>query len=107
MGDETTTPPAATEGASGSLATAMFSIKELRDEVGTLKSQLKSLWATVIVVAVVVVIVAAITLLPRFGVPIFGGGFRGQGNFNRGGVQQTAPGGQGGQVAPGAATPAQ
>jgi hypothetical protein len=110
MSDETPSASASTEAASGSLATAMFAIKELREDVGALKSQLKGLWATVMVVAVVVVILAAMTLLPRLGVPILGGGFRGQGSFNRGGIQQTAPGApgaQGGQSAPGATAPGQ
>ncbi len=108
MTDETTTAPPAQEGGSASLATAMFAVKELRDDVGTLKKQIKAIWATVIVVAVLVVVMAVLTLLPRlFGVSVLGGGFRGQGNFNRGGLQQTAPGAQGGQGAPGTTTPGQ
>lgn len=110
MSDETKPAPPATDGASGSLATAMFAVKELRDDLASVKKQLKGLWTTVIVVAVLVVVVAGMTLLPRlFGVSIFGGGqFRG--NFNRGQFQQGAPGvqgGQGGQTAPGATTPGQ
>ena len=102
--------PAVTAPAEGgaSPATTMFAVKELRDEVGALKTQLKGLWATVIVVAVLVVVMAVMTLLPRlFGVSIIGGGFRGQGGFNRGQTQQTAPGTPGGQTAPGATTPGQ
>jgi len=108
MSDEV--QPAVTAPAEGgaSQATTMFAVKELRDEVGTLKKQLKGLWATVIVVAVLVVVMAVMTLLPRlFGVSIIGGGFRGQGTFNRGQTQQAAPGAQGGQTAPGATTPGQ
>jgi hypothetical protein len=95
--------PAPAEGGA-SLANAMFAVKELRDEVGSLKTQLKSLWATVIVVAVLVVAMAVITLLPRFfGISVLGGGFRGQGRGQF--QQQNAPGAPGGQNAPGATAP--
>jgi hypothetical protein len=108
MSDEVQPAAPAPEGGA-SLANAMFAVKELRDEVGSLKGQLKGLWATVIVVTVLVVLMAVITLLPRFfGISVLGGGgFRGQGSFNRGGIQQTAPGAPGGQGGSGATTPGQ
>jgi hypothetical protein len=97
MSDEVRPTPAAPAEGGASVATAMFAVKEMRDELGDLKKQLKSLWITVIVVGVVVLVLAVFTLLPRlFGVSVLGGaGFRG-GNFNRGTTSgQQFPGGAG------------
>ena len=109
MTDETKVAPPSTDGAPASMVSTIYAVKELRDEVAGLKSQLKGLWVTVIVVAVLLAVTASLTLLPRlFGFSVLGGGaFRGQGNFNRGQMQQGAPGNQGGQTAPGATTPGQ
>jgi hypothetical protein len=87
MSDETTSPVAN--------AAAALAVKNVTDEVDGLKRQVKALWATVIVVAVLVLVLVALTLLPRFGISVFGGGFRGGQRFNPQSGQGFQPGGQG------------
>ncbi len=75
-------------------ATQALAIKQVNDEIGGIRKQLKTLWIVVGVIGTITLIVAILTLLPRFGVRIGGGGFQGRTGFTNG--QQNGPGGTGG-----------
>ena len=109
MSDETNRPAATPETDKTALAAAMLAVRELGDDVGRVKRQVRSLWITVIITVAVVVVLAVFTLLPRlFGVSVLGGGgFRGQN-----GQRFSPPSGQTGQPganpqAPQGTTPSQ
>ncbi len=98
MSDENPTPVAS--------ATVALAIQTLKDELGGLKRQVKSLWIAVVIALVLVVILAGFTILPRFfGVRMMGGfqgrqgGFQGRTNGFQPGMQQ--PGAPQGPQQPG------
>jgi hypothetical protein len=76
-------------------ATQAMAIRQVKDEIGGIKKQIKTLWIVVGMVGTITLILAILTLLPRFGVRL--GGFparTGSGITN--GQQFNGPGGTGG-----------
>ncbi len=80
-------------------ATQAVAIKQVNDEIGGIRKQLKALWIVVGVIGTITLIVAVLTLLPRFGVRIGGGAFPGRGGLTNG-QQFNGPGGTGARAGP-------
>jgi putative effector of murein hydrolase len=76
-------------------ATQAMAIKQVNDEIGGIRKQLKTLWIVVGVIGTITLILAILTLLPRFGVRLGGGAFPGRSGFTNG-QQLNGPGGTGG-----------
>ncbi len=75
---------AETRSAAVANATQALAIKQVNDEIGGIRKQLRTLWIVVSVIGTITLIVAILTLLPRFGVRIGGGGFQGRTGFTNG-----------------------
>jgi hypothetical protein len=89
---------AGTHSAAVANATQAMAIRQVKDELGGIKKQIKTLWIVVGVVGTITLILAILTLLPRLGVRLGGGTFPGRAGITNG--QQfdgNAPGGGGTQ----------
>jgi hypothetical protein len=95
MSDQDT---AGTQSAAVANATQAMAVRQVKDELGDIKKQIKTLWIVVGVIGTVTLILAVLTLLPRFGVRL--GGFparTGSGITNGQQFNGGAPGGGGTQ----------
>ena len=80
-------------------ATQALAIQELNDDISGIRKQFRALWIAVGVIGTITLILAILTILPRFGVRMGGGGFAGRaGAFNG---QQFNGGAGGAQTTPG------
>lgn len=84
-----------TQSAAVASATQALAIKQVTDEIGGIKKQIKTLWIVVGVIGTITLILAILTLLPRFGVRLGGGAFPGRAGFTNG-QQFNGQGGTGG-----------
>lgn len=76
-------------------ATQAMAVRQVKDEIGGIKKQIRTLWIVVGVIGTITLILAILTLLPRIGVRIGGGDFQGRSGFTNG-QQFDGPGGTGG-----------
>lgn len=74
-----------------------LAIQDLNEDVTGLRKQITTLWVVVIIVGVIALAGAVMTILPRFGVRLGGGGFP-SGRFNQQNFQNNggSTGGTGG-----------
>jgi hypothetical protein len=80
-----------------------LAIQDLNEDVVELRKKITTLWVVVIIVGVIALAGAVLTILPRFGVRVGGGGFP-SGRLNQQNFQTNGgpggTGGTGGQTAP-------